>query len=55
MNTNGILALLINKRLATLRELEEYYSWPDALNLYEVVMVQAYNDWVTQENARKKR
>ena len=37
------MALIIGERLATLRELEEYYSFADALDLVEVIQVRHAN------------
>ena len=42
------------RRLATLRELETVYSYEDALNLAEVIMVQNYNEWVAQAQAMEE-
>lgn len=47
------MALIIGERLATLRELEEYYSFADALNLAEVVQVQRFNENSAMHESRK--
>ncbi|MDE7065603.1 MAG: hypothetical protein K2O70_09080 [Desulfovibrionaceae bacterium] len=36
--------MIVGERLATLRELEEYYSYEDALNLAEIALVRAHNE-----------
>jgi hypothetical protein len=45
---------VIAKHLATLREMQEYYSYSDAQDLYDLIIVQNYNDWVIHENAKRK-
>ena len=40
--------------LATLRELEEYYSYEDALNMAEIIMVNRNNERAAMDAARKK-
>lgn len=41
--------------LATLRELETYYSFEDALNLLEVLRVQTYNERVSHKRAQAEQ
>lgn len=36
--------MIVGERLATLRELEEYYSYEDALNLAEIALVRSHNE-----------
>jgi hypothetical protein len=38
-----------------LRELETYYSYTDAMDLDEVIVVDRYNEWVALEAARGRR
>jgi hypothetical protein len=40
--------------MATLRELQEYYSYADALDMAEVVMVNNFNEDLYYEQAAKK-
>ena len=47
------MGLIVGERLATLRELEEYYSYEDALNMAEVIQVKGYNEYVTAKAAHK--
>lgn len=47
------MALIIGERLATLRELEEYYSFADALDMAEVIQVQRYNENAAIHESRK--
>lgn len=44
----------MGERLATLRELEEYYSYEDALNMAEVIQVKGHNEYVTARDAHKE-
>ena len=41
--------------MATLRELQEYYSYADALDMAEVIHVNNYNEDLYYEQAAKKR
>lgn len=43
----------MGERLASLRELEEYYSYEDALNLAEVIQVKSHNEYMTAKAAQK--
>jgi hypothetical protein len=49
-----LTASIIAHRYATLIELQTVYSYEDALNLYEVLTVRNYNEWITGEEARRK-
>ena len=48
------MALVVGERLATLRELQEWYSYEDALNLAEVIMVRSNNDAAAMKAAERK-
>lgn len=48
-------ALLVGRGMATLRELQEYYSYADALDLAEIIMVSNYNEDLMYEQAKRKR
>lgn len=50
-----IAAPLIVNHLATLRELEEYYSLKDAFDLLEVLRVQTYNEEISAKRARREQ
>lgn len=45
-NISNMFASIINARYATMRELQEYYSIEDVHNMYEVVLVDSYNQKV---------
>lgn len=47
------MGLIIGERLASLRELESYYSYADALDMAEVIQVKGYNEYMTAKAARK--
>lgn len=40
-----MLGVIISRKLATLHELQTIYSIDDALTLYEIAAVNAYNEW----------
>lgn len=46
--------MIIGERLATLQELETYYSYEDALNMAEVLQVRHYNERVASEAASRR-
>lgn len=45
--------MVISKNLATLKELEEYYSLEDAYMLADIVKVNNYNEWVMMKDLNK--
>lgn len=49
------MTLLIGEKIATLKELETYYSYEDALNLAEVLMVKSHNERMAYKAAERKR
>lgn len=48
------MALVIGERLATLRELQTWYSYEDALNMAEVIMVKSNNEAAAMKAAEKR-
>lgn len=44
-----IFSTIIKKRLVTLEKLQTYYHYEDALDLYEIVLVDNYNELTYQE------
>ena len=48
------MALVIGERLATLRELQDWYSYEDALNMAEVIMVRSNNEAAAMKAAEKR-
>jgi hypothetical protein len=47
--------LIAGERLATLKELETWYSYEDALNMAEIIQVRHYNERVAADAARSGR
>lgn len=45
---------VIRHGYARLIELQTEYSYPDMLDLYEVMMVRLHNEWVIQDEAEKR-
>lgn len=43
MNISPLMGLLLARDKATLRDLETYYSYEDALNLAEVIRITDHN------------
>lgn len=48
-----IMAALISRRYASLRELQSVYSLEDALDMYEIIAVNSYNEAAYAEAARR--
>ncbi len=40
--------------MATLKELENYYSLEDVYILYDIIRVNNYNEWVSYKNTEKR-
>lgn len=47
-----IFGAVISAKLATLREIQEYYTYKDVQALYDIICVDNYNRNVVQENQR---
>jgi hypothetical protein len=54
LNFPSMFVPLVREHYATLRELEEYYSFEDALNLLEIWAVNEVNDSVYHERMRQQ-
>ena len=53
-NIDKTFSILIANRLATLRELEEYYSLDDALDILECWSVNQYNKYVSNQPSKNQ-
>ena len=51
-NIEPILGLIISKKLATLKELEEYYSLEDVIDLLEIIEIDYYNEFKQAESVK---
>ena len=51
-NIEPILGLIISKKLATLKELEEYYSLEDVIDLLEIIEIDCYNEYKQTESVK---
>lgn len=49
------MAMIINRKLATLDDLQTRYSYEDALNLLEIIQVNDYNEYLLMEDARRSQ
>jgi hypothetical protein len=52
--TDPIMAQLINDDVASMRELEEYYSLEDAFKMFDLLVVKGINQATANEEASKK-
>lgn len=50
-----MIGSIVARHMATLHELDTVYSFEDALNMEEIIIVQNYNEWAAMEEARKKQ
>ena len=50
-----MIAAIISRRFATLYELQTVYSIADALDMYEVIAVNSYNEAAYEEAARREQ
>ncbi|QBQ72357.1 hypohtetical protein [Serratia phage vB_SmaM_Hera] len=50
-NVNGLIAQLVTAEVATMRELEEYYSLQDAFGLLDILMAKGVNQAQAHEDA----
>jgi hypothetical protein len=50
----GLTAALVSHGLATLIELQTVYSYGDAQDLYEILTVRGYNEWLLNERAKRR-
>lgn len=45
VNISATMGIIISRGMASLKELEEYYSFEDALNMAEIILVNNYNEY----------
>ena len=44
-----VIATLVSKRMATLRDLQEFYGTQDIYDMLEIVAIDAHNDSIMRE------
>ncbi len=54
VNIDTMIATIVDSRLATLNELKTIYTIEDAFNLWEIIMVSRYNEYLANKAAIKK-
>ena len=54
-NVPGITGSILSQGMTSLREMQDYYSFMDALDMLEVLNVRNYNQWAAREAARHGR
>lgn len=52
--TPPFIFTLISQKAATLREIRDCYTFEEAIDLYEIVLVSAYNQVQAADAARRK-
>ena len=55
VNVPGITASVVGQGMASLQGMQENYSFPDALDMLEVLNVRNYNQWAAHEAAKRGR
>lgn len=53
-NVDVMMGSLVANKYATLHELKTVYTLEDAYNLYEILAVTRYNEFVAMESANQK-
>lgn len=54
-NINPFIATIISDGKASLNELRTIYSLEDALNLWEIIAIKKYNEYLAMEYAKKNK
>lgn len=49
-----IFGILISNKMCTLRELEQYYSYDDAISMLDIILTDNYNTRILQLNNAPK-
>jgi hypothetical protein len=50
---SGLIGVVVSKKLATLYELQTVYSYEDLQDLYEIILVNNYNETKAMEGVKK--
>lgn len=50
---SGLIGVVVSKKLATLYELQTIYSYDDLQDLYEIILVNNYNEQKAMEGVKK--
>ena len=50
----AVFGIVISKNMATLKELENYYSLEDVYIMYDIIKVNNYNEWISYKDLEKK-
>jgi hypothetical protein len=50
---SGLIGVVVSKKLATLYELQTVYSYEDLQDLYEIILVNNYNENKAMEGVKK--
>lgn len=52
VNIEPIVGVIISKKMATMKELEDYYSLEDMVDLFEIVEIDCYNEYKQSESLK---
>lgn len=55
VNVPGISGSVISQGMASLHDMQENYSFPEALDMLELLNIHNYNQWAAQETAKHGR
>ena len=53
-NVDPFVAVIVSERFATLRELTEFYTLEEALDMWEIAVTNRYNEWLALKEAERK-
>jgi hypothetical protein len=53
-NTDGFISAIIADGKATLHELRTIYTLEDALDMWEIIAITRYNEYLAMEHAKKQ-
>ena len=49
-----VIGVLVTRRIASYRDLDEYFSADDALDMFEMLRVADYNEWQVMDYNEKR-
>lgn len=46
--------MIISRRMATLRDIQEYYNYEDCLAMYDIILTESYNQRIQQIEDKRR-
>jgi len=44
-----MIGIIVSKRMATIKEIEEYYGMEDVLNMIEIATIDSFNEYLANK------